>query len=70
MKHSYQVDAEGKPVLSEEDLQRVQEYLNSPLHQVERRPFRPIYFIALTFSAVTFLLGLAVLVTRLSGIEA
>lgn len=68
MKHSYQVDADGKPVLSEEDLQRVQEYLNSPIHQVERRPFRPVYFVALTLSSVTLLLGLAILVTRLSGV--
>jgi hypothetical protein len=27
--------------LSEEDLQRVAEYLNSPVHQFERKPFHP-----------------------------
>ncbi|GIX29919.1 MAG: hypothetical protein KatS3mg124_0391 [Porticoccaceae bacterium] len=27
--------------LSEEDLKRVEEYLASPVHRVERKPFRP-----------------------------
>lgn len=65
---SYQVDENGKPVLSQEDLDRVQSYLNSPIHQVERKPFRPIYFVLLTFFSVTFLLGLAIFVTKQAGI--
>lgn len=65
---SYKIDENGKPVLSQEDLDRVQEYLNSPIHQVERKAFRPIYFVLLTVCSVTFLLGLAVFVTKQAGI--
>lgn len=68
--HQYLVDEDGKPVLSEEDLARVQSYLDSPIHQVERKPFRPIYFVLLTTCSVTFLLTLAIWVTRMAGIEA
>ncbi len=31
-----------KRKLSDEDLKRVEEYLSSPVHQVERKPFRPL----------------------------
>lgn len=31
-----------KRKLSDEDLKRVDEYLSSPVHQVERKPFRPL----------------------------
>ena len=69
MAHTYQVDENGKPVLSGDDLKRVEEYLSSPIHQVERKPFRPIYFVFLTIGSVTVLLGLALWVTKLAGIE-
>ena len=65
----YKVDENGKPVLSEEDLDRVKSYLDSPIHQVERKPFRPIYFVLLTTVSVTGLLSLAIWVTRMAGIE-
>lgn len=65
---SYKIDENGKPVLSQEDLDRVQEYLNSPIHQVERKPFRPIYFVFLTIGSVSFLLLLAMYVTKQAGI--
>jgi hypothetical protein len=57
-----------KPDLSQEDLDRVNEYLNSPIHQIERPPFNPWFFVALTFGSVTGLLLLAMLVVRMSGI--
>lgn len=55
--------------LSEEDMKRVESYLNSPIHQVERKPFKPFYFVLLTVSSVSGLLGLAILVKNLAGIE-
>lgn len=54
--------------LSEEDMQRVQQYLNSPIHQVDRKPFRPLYFVMLSFFSVVGLLLLALLVTYLTDI--
>lgn len=66
---SYQVDENGKPVLSEDDLKNVADYLNSPIHQVERKPFKPFYFVLLSVGSVTFLLSLAWVVTRAAGIS-
>lgn len=57
-----------KPELSKEDLDRVNEYLNSPIHQVDRPPFNPYYFIALTIGSSTGLLLLAMLVVRIVGL--
>jgi len=57
-----------RPELSEEDKQRVEQYLSQPMHQVERKPFNPWAFVLLTFGSVTTLLLLAMLVTRLSGV--
>lgn len=50
-----------KKKLSEEDLARVAEYLNSPVHQVERRPFRPWLLLLVLTLAVSFLSALSVL---------
>ena len=57
-----------KPDLSQEDLDRVNEYLNSPIHKVERPPFNPWLFLGMTITVVTTLLGLAILITNLAGI--
>lgn len=57
-----------RPELSEEDKQRVAEYLNSPIHQVERKPFRPLYFVMLTVGSVVILSALAKTVTLMAGI--
>ncbi|MCO5785531.1 DUF3094 domain-containing protein [Pseudomonas sp. G11-1] len=40
-----------------EDQKRVEEYLNSPLHQVERKPFR-VWWLLLAIVAVITGLGL------------
>lgn len=32
---------DSQPQLSDEDLRRVEQYLSSPVHQIERKPFRP-----------------------------
>lgn len=36
----------GQEKLSDEDMQRVKKYLSSPIHSVERKPFRPWLLIA------------------------
>lgn len=54
--------------LSEEDQQRVDSYLNTPMHQTERPAFRPLYFTLLSIGSVSFLLILAVIVVRLADI--
>lgn len=61
-------DDDGNPILNEADMKRVHEYLSSSIHQVERKPFRPIYFCLLTLFSVTTLLGFALLMTWIAGI--
>ena len=62
--------SERENKLKQEDLDKVNEYLNSPIHQKERPPFRPLYFTFLTIGSVTSLLLLAMLVVKFSGIDA
>jgi hypothetical protein len=50
-----------KPKLSEEDLARVREYLNSPIHQVERQPFRPLRLLLVLWIVVSVISGFALL---------
>ncbi|WP_019340146.1 DUF3094 family protein [Stutzerimonas stutzeri] len=49
--------------LKPEDQERVDRYLSSPQHQVERRPFRPWLLLALVLAVV---LGLGLLSRLLS----
>ncbi|QCI10738.1 DUF3094 family protein [Pseudomonas putida] len=49
--------------LNPDDQRRVDEYLRTPQHQVERRPFRPLLLLVLVV-VVTIVLGL---VSRLLG---
>lgn len=55
--------------LTEEDQKKVDAYLQSPIHQVQRPPFRPLYFTFLSIGSVTTLLLLAMLVVRMAGVE-
>jgi len=57
-----------KPKLSEEDLARVQEYLNSPIHQVERQPFRPLRLLGVLWLVVTLISGVAWVSARMMGV--
>lgn len=57
-----------KPKLSQEDLDRVNEYLSSDIHQQERPDFNPYYFMALTLGSSSGLLFIAWLVVKYSGI--
>ncbi|MCK5880700.1 MAG: DUF3094 family protein [Sinobacterium sp.] len=61
-------DDDGNPILDESDMQRVHEYLSSPIHQIVRKPFKPAYFCLLTLTSVTALLGSALVVTWMAGI--
>jgi hypothetical protein len=56
-----------KPKLSQEDLARVQEYLNSPIHRVERQPFRPLRLLLVLWLVVTLISGVALVSARLMG---
>ncbi|MBI2783889.1 MAG: DUF3094 family protein [Gammaproteobacteria bacterium] len=56
-----------KPKLSEEDLARVREYLNSPIHQVERQPFRPLRLLLVLWIVVSLISGFALLFAWMQG---
>jgi len=45
----------NKPKLSEEDQQRVNSYLERPIHQVERKPFRPFLLLGVIVVVMTVL---------------
>lgn len=54
--------------LSQEDLDRVQEYLSSPVHSVERQPYRPLRLLLVLWIVVSVLGGLAWLFAWLKGV--
>lgn len=56
-----------KRKLSEEDLERVEEYLSSPVHRVERKPFRPWLLLFWLWVVVTLLGGVSLLLGRIEG---
>lgn len=45
----------NKPILSDEDQDRVDRYLNRPIHQVERKPFRPWLLLGVIVIVMTVL---------------
>lgn len=45
----------NKPVLSEADQARVDSYLNRPIHQVERKPFRLLLLFGVVIAVLTVL---------------
>lgn len=47
--------AENKRKLSDEDMARVEEYLSSPVHRVERKPYRPLRLLFVLWIVVTLL---------------
>ncbi|MFZ5654359.1 MAG: DUF3094 family protein [Pseudomonadota bacterium] len=56
-----------RPQLSEDDLARVREYLNSPIHQVERQPFRPLRLLLVIWLVIGSISGAAWLTARMMG---
>ena len=53
------------PQLSDEDLARVEQYLASPIHQVERKPFRPWFMMLALVGVVTGLSLVSLLISWL-----
>ena len=51
--------AENKRKLSPEDMEKVEEYLSSPIHQVERKPYRPWLLLLVLWVVVATLGGVA-----------
>ncbi len=51
--------AENNRKLSDEDMARVDEYLSSPIHQVERKPYRPWLLLAVLWVVVAAMGGVA-----------
>ncbi len=54
-----------QPQLSDEDLARVERYLASPIHQVERKPFRPWFMMLALVGVVTGLSLVSLLISWL-----
>jgi len=51
--------------LNPDDQKRVDEYLSAPQHRVERRPFRPLFLLAMVIVVVIGLGLLSRLLSRL-----
>lgn len=54
--------------LSEEDMARVREYLATPVHSVERQPFRPLRLLLVLWVVVSIVGGLAYLFAWIKGV--
>jgi len=54
--------------LSEEDMARVREYLSTPVHSVERQPFRPLRLLLVLWVVVSIVGGLAYLLAWIKGV--
>jgi len=68
MSDNHSQEAGDKPrKLSEEDLARVNEYLSSPVHQVERKPFRPLLLLFWLWVVVAALGGISLIFGRVEG---
>lgn len=57
-----------KRKLSDEDLKRVEEYLSSPVHQVERKPFRPLLLLFWLWVVVALLGVVSIALGKLEGL--
>jgi len=53
--------------LSDEDKARVEQYLNTPVHRVKRKPFRPIYLLIMLMVVMSSLLILSQWLASLVG---
>ena len=60
-------DSERHSKLDDEDLKRVEEYLSSPVHQVERKPFRPWLLLFWLWVVVSGLGLVSLLFGRIEG---
>ncbi|MEE4662118.1 MAG: DUF3094 family protein [Halieaceae bacterium] len=57
-----------EPRLSPEDQAKVDEFVNSGVNSVERKPFKPFRLLVILFLVVTGLSGISALVARLGGV--
>ena len=55
---------EAAAQLSEDDLERVAQYLDSPIHRIDRKPFRPWMMMASLVGVVTLLSFLSLAISR------
>lgn len=55
---------EAAEQLSKDDLERVAQYLDSPIHRTERKPFRPWVMMASLVGVVTLLSFLSLAISR------
>ncbi len=62
------VEEAPKKKLSDEDMARVAEYLNSPIHQFERKPFRPWILLLILTVIVVGMSVLSLLYAQMHGI--
>lgn len=62
---SNSVDSSAAAQLSPEDLARVDKYLSSAIHTVERKPFRPYMMMALLTAVVLGLGSLSIMISWL-----
>jgi DUF3094 family protein len=60
--------AEKNKQLSDEDMARVEEYLSSPVHQVERKPYRPWLLLLVLWVVVAALGGASLLFAWMNGL--
>lgn len=51
--------------ISEEDRQRVEQVTTTGIHSVERKPFRPIYMMAMLMAVMTALSLLSILIAKI-----
>ena len=58
---------QNPPKLSEEDMQRVQEYLSGPVQQVQRKPFRPLLLLFWLWVVVAVLGAVSLGLGKLEG---
>ncbi len=55
--------------LSDEDLARVNKYLETPMASVERKPFKPLRLLLLLIVVVSSLSFLSIVLARMAGVE-
>ena len=65
--HTERQHTEQPRKLSDEDKARVEQYLNTPIHSRERKPFRPIYLLIMLMVVMSSLMVLSQWLASLVG---
>jgi hypothetical protein len=53
--------------LSDEDKARVEQFLDTPVNRIKRKPFRPIYLLIMLMVSITALMALSKYLASLIG---